>query len=68
MRFLIAEPDRFSQRALQLLSGVAEVDCRATSQAEVSRALAEYDGVWIRLHLKVMKSDVPLLPRCRYLV
>lgn len=68
MRFLIAEPDRFSQRALTLLSEVAEVDCRSISQADIPGALAEYDVVWIRLHLKVMKSDIPASTRCRYLV
>ena len=68
MRFLIAEPDGFSSEAMRIISEVSEVKCHAISQTKVRGALEKFDGVWIRLQLKVSKSDIPKDPRCKYLV
>ena len=68
MRFLIAEPDNFSSEAIRILSEVSEVKCLAISQEEIKRALKDFDGIWIRLELRVNKSDLPDNPRCKYLI
>lgn len=68
LRILIAEPDEFSQEALQALRRMASVDCRRLDQAGMRDALANYDVVWIRLALEVRERDLPPVPRCRVLV
>ena len=68
MRFLIAEPDNFSSEAIRILSEVSDVECQAISQEEVKEVLEKFDGVWIRLQLKVQEDDIPEHPRCKYLV
>lgn len=68
LRILIAEPDAFSQEALQALRRMASVDCRRLDQAGMRDALANYDVVWIRLALEVRERDLPPVPRCRVLV
>lgn len=67
-RFLIAEPTSFSSVAIDLLSEVADVECRAIGQEEISAALSMYDGIWIRLGLCIRKVDLPVDMRCRWLV
>lgn len=68
MRFLIAEPRNFSLDAIAILGEVAEVKTRVIVQEEVLQALSEYDGIWIRLGLRVGADDIPSSPRCRYVV
>ena len=68
MRFLIAEPDNFSSEAIRILSEVSEVECQAISQEEMKGALNKYDGIWIRLKLRIRDSDIPKDPRCKYLI
>lgn len=65
---MIAEPADFSLDALRILSEVAQVECRALSQADVCEALASFDGLWIRLGLNIRASDIPSRPRCQMLV
>jgi len=69
--FLIAEPDRFSEEAVSILSETASVTLEAIGQIDMAAALRRYDGIWIRLGLKVGVADIPQSPdalRCRYLV
>ena len=65
---LIAEPDRFSPEAVELLETFAIVVCRATPQAEMCAALGQFDVVWLRLGLRLGAADLPAAPRCRAVV
>ena len=68
IRLLIAEPENFSSNAVNILSEFADVELRAISQAEVSRALSSYDGIWLRLGLTVRAVDFSEKTSCRWLV
>ncbi len=68
LRILIAEPENFSAEAVRTLSRVARVECRRLKQSEMRAAMERYDGIWLRLHLGVRKSDLPAKPRCRFVV
>ena len=65
---LIAEPENFSEAALSLLEDIATIDCRAIEQRELLGALEKYDVLWIRLRLRVQAEDLPISPRCRFIV
>ena len=68
MRILIAEPENFSEKALATLRTAGRVECRAIRQRELKQAMGVYDVIWIRLGLEVAVDDVPVKPRCRYIV
>jgi len=67
-RVLIAEPENFSKAAQLLLEDVATIESRAIEQHEVIGALEEHDVLWVRLRLQVQAEDLPISPRCRFIV
>lgn len=64
-RILIAEPERFSLRAVRLLEEAADVELRATARDALGAAFAEYDVVWLRLAHVIDADLLPAAPRCR---
>jgi len=52
-RILNAEPDGYSQEALSILQGVADVDQRSVTRTELLGIIAEYDAVIVRLAHRV---------------
>jgi D-3-phosphoglycerate dehydrogenase len=68
LKVLIAEPEDFSPEAIKILSRIGRVECRRIRQSEMRSALSKYDAVWVRLHLKVGKKDIPDDCRCRYII
>ena len=68
MKILIAEPEDFSQVAISILEEKGEVTCRSLPQTEIRSALTQYDVIWIRLGLTIRKKDIPVSPRCRYVI
>lgn len=68
LRILIAEPDHFSDSAIEQLTGIGLVDCRRIRQNEISRFMKEYDVIWVRLHLRIRSNDIPAQRRCRFVV
>jgi len=67
-RLLVAEPDRFSGRAVEILRRAAEVELRHARGAELRDAFARYDVVWIRLGQRIDAAILGAHPRCRFLV
>lgn len=67
-RILIAEPLDFSSAATAALGRAAEVVLQTTTAAELPRAFAEYDVVWIRLAARITAELLGSEPRCRILV
>lgn len=65
---LVAEPDRFSPRAVAILRTAAEVELRETRGPELQRAFAERDAIWIRLGRRIDAAVLGPRPRCRTLV
>lgn len=66
-RILIAEPERFSPRALEILRRQADVELRAVPPGQLAEALRDYDAVFIRLGHRVREADLPAGLRCRVL-
>lgn len=67
-RVLIAEPDRFSPRAVEILRQAAEVELREVSGNDLRDAFSRHDAIWIRLGRLVDASTLGPQPRCRILV
>jgi D-3-phosphoglycerate dehydrogenase len=55
-RILVAEPQDFSPRAVEILRQVAEVELRDCAPAELAGALKHYDVVWFRLTHRVDRA------------
>jgi len=68
MNILIAEPKNFSVKALERLSALGQITCRATDQKMIRQALSEYDVIWVRLGLTVRATDISASTRCRYII
>lgn len=67
-RILVAEPDDFSEAALQVLRQAGEVALKAVpSPYDLSAALTEFDVVFLRLKFRITRNLLPLQPRCRFL-
>lgn len=64
-RLLIAEPDRFSSRALSSLQEWAVVDARHVAGDELRRAFESYDVIWFRLGFRIEARHVQPPVRCR---
>jgi D-3-phosphoglycerate dehydrogenase len=66
-RVLIADPEGFSPRALELLRAAAQVDLRPCPQSELRQALRSYDAIWIRLGHHIDSDLLAGEFRCRVL-
>ena len=66
-RILIAEPEGFSQTALQILAIAGDVDLQACRGAALRAAFDQYDAIWVRLAQQIGGSLLPERPRCRVL-
>ena len=66
-RILIAEPERFSSRAAEILAGCGDVELRAISSDELPEVFERYDVVWMRLAHVVDANTLGPSPRCRVL-
>ena len=64
-RILLAEPDRFSPRALAALTEWAEVESRRPVGDSLRAAFENYDIVWLRLGFRVTSETVRSPVRCR---
>lgn len=64
-RILIAEPEGFNPRAVELLRAHAEVVLSPTRGDGIARALDEYDVVWLRLATRISPALVRNAKRCR---
>ncbi|NLH72428.1 MAG: hydroxyacid dehydrogenase [Verrucomicrobia bacterium] len=64
-KILIAEPDRFSPRALAALTEWAEVDARRPAGDSLRAAFENYEIVWLRLGFRVTSETVRPPARCR---
>lgn len=66
-RLLIAEPEKFSPRAIAALTQWAEVEQRRPLKADLRAAFVESDIVWIRLGFRVTADTIRSPVRCRIL-
>ena len=64
-RALIAEPEHFSPRAVQILGKLAEVELRRVDRSGLSRAFQTHDVVWVRLAHRITADLMGESPRCR---
>ena len=64
-RVLIAEPQDFSEGALDLLRAVAAVDLMEVDRPGLEAAVEQYDAVWIRLGHRIDAALVARATRCR---
>ena len=62
---VIAEPEDFSPRALEVLREVGDVEGRAVAGDEVPRVLAATDVFWFRLAHRIDLYSLGTKPRCR---
>jgi D-3-phosphoglycerate dehydrogenase len=67
VRILVAEPEGFSARAVEVLRQVGEVELRAVPVDGVTDALRAYDVFWFRLGYQLRGAILPERPRCRVL-
>jgi D-3-phosphoglycerate dehydrogenase / 2-oxoglutarate reductase len=67
MRILIAEPNRFSDRALAILQELGEVEKRSLSPEGLKDALKHYDVLWLRLGYRLTAEMLSADVRCRVL-
>jgi D-3-phosphoglycerate dehydrogenase len=67
VRILVAEPEGFSARAVEVLSQVGDVELRCVPADAVSDALRAYDVFWFRLGYQLRGPVLPERPRCRVL-
>ncbi len=66
-RIRVAEPERFSEAALELLRGIGEVELRPCDRDEIGAALASCDVFWFRLAHRIGADQLGPQPRCRVL-
>jgi len=64
---LIAEPDRFSSKALEALRAWAEVTLARTSAEEFRDAFRQFDLIWFRLAHQITAAHLGAGLRCRIL-
>lgn len=64
-RILIAEPEGFTQRAVDLLNTHAQVQLTPTPADQMAAALDEYDVVWLRLATRITGAMIANAKRCR---
>lgn len=66
IKILIAEPDNFSNKALEFLKDKYIVDLKKVNENDLTLLLQEYDVIWFRLAFKITESilKIPNL-RCK---
>ena len=67
LQILIAEPDDFSERAVQILRAVGDATLLNWPPDRVQQALEEFDVIWVRLAMRIDRDSIPAEPRCRIL-
>ncbi|MFN0214463.1 MAG: NAD(P)-dependent oxidoreductase [Saprospiraceae bacterium] len=67
-RILIAETKDYSPEATALLRELGDVDLIETPKSGLKKALETYDVFWFRLAFRIEASDLPVNPRCRFIV
>ncbi|MBX7167450.1 MAG: hypothetical protein K1X74_14060 [Pirellulales bacterium] len=68
VRILIAEPDDFSPKAVEILRQVGDVELRHCHHGELADALRDYDIFWFRLAHRIDRALLSGQLRCRMLV
>lgn len=67
VRILVAEPEGFSPRAVEVLRKAGDVELRCVPEERVAEALRAYDVFWFRLGYQLRGPVLPERPRCRVL-
>lgn len=66
-KVLIAEPDGFTDEAVDVLRRVADVDRKAIRAEELAWAFDTYDVIWLRLGHRIDAALVEGAQRCRFI-
>ena len=67
-RILCAEPQNYSERGLAQVARLAQLDSEVLSQAEFALRAPEYDGLMVRLKLRVTDEIIGTSPRLRVIM
>lgn len=68
LRILCAEPQNYSERGLAAVAQLAQLDSETLSQAEFAARAPEYDGLMVRLKLRVTGEVIEACPRLRVIM
>jgi D-3-phosphoglycerate dehydrogenase len=67
IRILVAEPEGFSARAVEILRKAGDVELRRVPAEAIGETLRAYDVFWFRLGFQLRGASLPERPRCRVL-